>query len=225
MSFYPDAAYRLLGDADIRAMLAEHFEPAVQEAYRRLKPYAYRADLARYCLLYLYGGLYVDLGVTFHAKLDIPPGVTFFAFREMNYHTLKSWGVACAILYAEKGHPVLARAIQAVVKNCETNYYGVTPLCPTGPTLLGRAICKEDSDSVSCQGELMDLTPTRDKRNRAFVLDDGTIVAFGKSGDGGDLTHLGLTGTNNYNHLWGKRRVYGPRAGGVFGRVGRSGVP
>lgn len=210
VSCYPDANYRMVGDAEIRKTLAEHFEHEVLEAYERLNPYAYRSDLARYCFLYLFGGLYVDVGVSFHMRIQLPEGATFFAFRDVNLHARKSWAVSNTIIYAEKGHPVLAKAIQGVIKNCETEYYGMTPLCPTGPTLLGRAVCQEDSDTVCCHGEFLTLTPNHSQKNRAYVMDDGTIIAFAKPSEGGDLKSLGVFGTNNYNEYWHARRVYRP---------------
>jgi hypothetical protein len=208
ISLYPDANYRLLDETEIRKTLASHFEREVLAAYDRLNPYAYRSDLARYCFLYLYGGLYVDVGVFFHARLQLPRGAKFFAFRDMNLHSRKSWTVSNSIIYAEKGHPVLARAIKGVIQNCEAEYYGMTPLCPTGPTLLGRAVCEEDSNTVCCHGELLVLTPNHAQQNRAFVMDDGTIVAFAKPAEGGDLKSLGIPGTNNYNDFWRARNVY-----------------
>ena len=40
----------------VELFLAEHNEPNVLEAYRKLIPYAYRADLARYCIVNKLGG-------------------------------------------------------------------------------------------------------------------------------------------------------------------------
>jgi hypothetical protein len=52
------------------------------------------------------------------------------------------------------------------------------------------------------------LTPTHGQKNRAFVLPDGTIMAWSKPAGGGDLTGLGARGVNNYNELWAARKVY-----------------
>jgi hypothetical protein len=41
-----------------------------------------------------------------------------------------SWPVANGLFYAEAGHHVLKRAIDIITQNCETNYYGHTPLRP-----------------------------------------------------------------------------------------------
>ena len=54
----------------------------------------------------------------------------------------------------------------------------------------------------------MELTPQHNKKNKAMVLSDGTIVAFNKEAKGGDLKALGCKGTNNYNDYWNQRNIY-----------------
>ena len=57
-------------------------------------------------------------------------------------------------------------------------------------------------------GDYLELTPTHEKKNRGFILPDGTIMAWSKPCGGGDLTGVGGKGVNNYNELWASRRVY-----------------
>jgi hypothetical protein len=57
-------------------------------------------------------------------------------------------------------------------------------------------------------GDYLELTPTHEQKNRAFVLPDGTIMAWSKPSGGGDLTGVGAKGVNNYNELWAARNVY-----------------
>ena len=60
----PDYEYRFATDADRRQLILENFDPAVVQAYDKLKNGAFRADLWRYCQLYLTGGVYVDVDST-----------------------------------------------------------------------------------------------------------------------------------------------------------------
>ena len=62
-AMYPECQYRLYNDNDIKSFLASWFNPEVLQAYELLKPYAFKADLARYCLLYVYGGYYFDASI------------------------------------------------------------------------------------------------------------------------------------------------------------------
>src|SRR5712671_1670891 len=49
--------------------------------------------------------------------------------------------------YSSKpGNPIFENAISRVIKNCREGFYGMSPLCPTGPTLIGQSIAKYGSN-------------------------------------------------------------------------------
>jgi hypothetical protein len=56
-----DCIHYLYNDADCRAFIRSEFPPDVVAAYDRLIPTAFKADLWRYCVLYKYGGVYLDV--------------------------------------------------------------------------------------------------------------------------------------------------------------------
>ena len=95
-----------------------------------------------------------------------------------------------------------------VVRHCREKYYGITPLCPTGPTVLGEALASFRAQPDCVFGDHLELTPSHSDKNRAFVLPDGKILAFTKRAEGGDLEALGASGVNNYNVLWRARKFY-----------------
>ncbi|MGH7115536.1 MAG: glycosyltransferase [Stellaceae bacterium] len=82
---YPDAQYRLWSGKELRDAIAESFEPAVLHAFDRLRPFAYKSDLARLCLLYLYGGLYADLAMRAVNPIVAPDGIEFVAFKALRF--------------------------------------------------------------------------------------------------------------------------------------------
>lgn len=59
--FAPEYKHVILDDNEIRNFLKEHFTDDVLETFNSLKEGAHKADLARYCLLYMYGGIYLDI--------------------------------------------------------------------------------------------------------------------------------------------------------------------
>lgn len=91
-------------------------------------------------------------------------------------------------------------------------YCGITPLCPTGPSLLGEARAVNRGNPRHLFGDVQELAPAHEKRNRAYVLSDGTILAWGKRVGGGDLTGLGVVGGNGHNDLWKARQIYQAQA-------------
>ena len=94
--------------------------------------------------------------------------------------------------------------------NVDNKYYGMTPLCPTGPSLWGRSIaeCATETHAGLFFGDCTELTPLHADKNKCFILPDGTMVAESKRANGGDLTALGAKDTNNYNEFWHSKQVY-----------------
>ena len=66
-----DCVYYLYNDADCRAFIRSAFPPDVLYAYDLLIPTAFKADLWRYCVLYKFGGVYLDVKY----RWGVPPGV------------------------------------------------------------------------------------------------------------------------------------------------------
>ena len=56
-----DCIHYLFNDSDCRAFILKEYPPDVLIAYDRLIPTAFKADLWRYCVLYKYGGVYLDV--------------------------------------------------------------------------------------------------------------------------------------------------------------------
>jgi mannosyltransferase OCH1-like enzyme len=53
--------YKLFDDEDCRNFIKNNFDGSVLYAFDSLKPGAYKADLWRYCVLYILGGIYIDI--------------------------------------------------------------------------------------------------------------------------------------------------------------------
>jgi mannosyltransferase OCH1-like enzyme len=206
---FPHASHVIYNNDTLRQFIDEHYDPDVLRAYDCLRPYAYKADLGRFCLLNKLGGWYVDIAVQVVNPANVKKHIKFLAFREMQRYSFTSWACATAVLYSKPDNAALVTAINLIVKNCREKYYGISPLCPTGPTLLGQALAINGSSAEFIYGDCLELTPAYQQKNKAFVLPDGTIMAWSKStASGGDLTGMGAKGVNNYNELWHAGKVY-----------------
>ena len=205
---FPWCTHTIFGNETLRSFISERYDAEVVETYDALRPYAYRADLGRYCLLNATGGWYFDVGVVAHEGIEVGDEVEFLAFRDIQRNSRTSWACASSVLYSRPKNAVLETAIERIVRNRREGYYGITPLCPTGPTLLGEALAVRRANSRHVLGDVLELTPGHKNKNRAFVLPDGIILAWGKRAEGGDLTSLGVVGGNNYNELWRARQIY-----------------
>jgi mannosyltransferase OCH1-like enzyme len=57
----PNYAYFLFDDDNCKTFIQKHFDIRVYNCYCRIVPGAFKADLWRYCILYVYGGVYADI--------------------------------------------------------------------------------------------------------------------------------------------------------------------
>lgn len=205
---FPGCNHTIYNKETLREFIANEFDKKILDAYDCLNPYSYKADLGRFCLLYKLGGWYMDIAVRAVNGVEIGSQIEFLAFRDIQRFSYTSWACATTVLYSKPGNNALMTAIEMIANNCAEKYYGITPLCPTGPTLLGAALAANGGNANFVYGDYLELTPTHEKKNRAFVLPDGTIMAWSKPSGGGDLTGVGAKGVNNYNELWAARKVY-----------------
>jgi mannosyltransferase OCH1-like enzyme len=207
-SAFPNGNHTIYDKDSLRQFISDNYNADVLSSYDALRPYSYKADLGRFCLLNKLGGWYFDIAVRVMNPVEVGDRIKFLAFRDIQRFSYTSWACATTVLYSRPDNSALQTAIEMIVANCNEQYYGITPLCPTGPTLLGKALAANGSQADFVYGDYLELTPTHEQKNRAFVLPDGTIMAWSKPSGGGDLTGVGAKGVNNYNELWASRQVY-----------------
>jgi mannosyltransferase OCH1-like enzyme len=136
----PRFNHYLFDDDDCCKFIKKHFNDDVLNAYDRLIPGAYKADLWRYCVLYKMGGIYLDIKY-------IP--INNFKFR--NLLNKEYWvtdidenGIYNAFMICKAGNPILLNAINKIVDNVKNKYYGSSCLEPTGPLLLGQYFSQDE---------------------------------------------------------------------------------
>ena len=193
----------------LEEVIGRNLPPQVLKAYRKVRPYAYKADLARYCVLYLYGGWYFDAYVTIRDPVPYANGVHHVIFRDAPNPGNPSWDVQNAVIYAQQGSAVLASAIARAVENIQREYYGINSLCPTGPNLFGQVLASFGPTEKNITGVYTALTPMHPQKNYAFVLPDGQILAWGKK-TAGLAQRNTETGMNDYNAYYLSREVLRP---------------
>ena len=212
---FSEYSYTLYNGERLRTFIDQHFDKEVVAAYDKLVPYAYKADLGRYCLLYQQGGWYADISIwmrevvgTMDGSLDL---VYFSDLGDGVVPGRSLFDVSNSLLYSKSHSAVMERCIYTVVRHCRQKYYGKSIYSPTGPAVLGSSIASNASLLNSLVGHLMPLTPNHPRRNLSFVLPDGKILALFKKGwmNPGDVLFGKRKGTNNYADLWIQKKVYG----------------
>ena len=214
---YPSAAHTVWTGAMLREFLFSNFGPDVGWAFDTLKPYAYKCDLARYCLLHKLGGLYSDLGTLHRAQWTIPKMFRTAAFRE---HCLENPGrfeVSNGILWSLPGSPALERAINQIIEHCRARFIGNRAIDPTGPGLLGWAWASAYADQWKSGAkddhylgisEIANL-PTGPEMTFLPTANIRAPIALRPLRCPGDPSYLEGAGTNNYLKMWHARDIYG----------------
>ena len=215
-----DFHYRRWDMTSLRDFLSACYANEVVSAFDALMPLAYKADLGRYCLLYQYGGWYSDISLKIVspdlASFSTGSGLSFFRDYGEGLPSPHGSSFDCqnSLMYAPAGHHVMARCIQKIIHNVQNQYYGLSSTAPTGPSLFGSVLAESQLSNAKQIGFFLPLTQGLLNRNLAYVSDTGQILAWHKTSwhpsraKGGDLSSMGLSGTNNYNQLWRERRVY-----------------
>ncbi len=204
---HKDAIHVLYKDSDVRNVLEANFKPEVLWAYKTLAPYSFRVDLAKYCLLWLYGGWYYDVGVYPEFSIHFGDEIKGVFFTDSLDTSEGAWRIAASIMYSTPKRKSFMDAIEQIILNCKNEFYGDSALDPTSTTLLGKVMPKEyfeDKSLILGEGKMMAMP--NNLLRKALVL-DGEIFSWYKE-KGGDLAYLGAKGTNNYNYLWGNRLAY-----------------
>jgi mannosyltransferase OCH1-like enzyme len=132
----PRFNHYLYDDNDCREFIKNNFKSDVLNAYESLIPGAYKADLWRYCILFINGGIYLDI------KLICINGFRLIELTENN-HFVKDRpanSIFNTLMVSQKGNIFLYKAIRQIVENVNNKYYGNNPLSPTGPEMLGSVI-------------------------------------------------------------------------------------
>ena len=195
--------YKLWNLTDTRDFLKKHYHNSVLEAFEILKPFAFKSDLARYCIINHFGGFYGDLSVNRLRQFSTEDR-DMIIFRDGNSDRT-SWKVCNNFFYSKPNNPILDYAIHEVVTNVNFMYYGHDPHFPTGPSVLGRAVAHAGLDLNLLVGEYWWFKYRKNK----FVLPGNSVVARHKRGGAYKGGQSGVLGGNNYNEIWKARFVYG----------------
>lgn len=181
---------------DLLLMDHEH-----KKAYESLRPYAYKADLAKYLILYKYGGLAVDPGFFLKENFFVKENA-LFVFDAPNF--LDNKAINNAFMYSIKNNFIIQKIIEKVCHNVLNKIYGNSPWDITGPKLVYDCIMQENIENFKF-GNFVNNEKTESNRLYKIVVDD-KIIALSK-----DITTYSYrirADKTDYSSAWYDGRVY-----------------
>lgn len=196
--------YNFYDDDTAAEFLSTHFPPEIREAYDAIIPGAFKADLFRYCVLLIRGGVYADMDVILEANLDAAVANDVGFMTPIDEPGTNVGHRSClwnGLLAVAPGHPFLAKTIEIVVNNIRNRFTSVDyddMLCPNpvlsvshsvdtlftcGPCILGGAINAVLGRHMQDQFEIGDVDIWRKERERQAQSQRKDELPKGKSGD------------------------------------------
>jgi len=136
----PDFEHFLVDAAGRRAFIAEHFPKEFVVAYDCLKPGSYKADFWRFCVLYIHGGIYIDIKMKFAQGFTLDRLIgkeSFISDGTFLFEGQKTKSLLTGVLFCKKASPILLYSVINIIYNVCYNVMGNNPWHPTGPQLLG----------------------------------------------------------------------------------------
>ena len=157
----PEFDYYLYSDEDCAAFIADNYDTEVLDAFKSLKPGAYKSDLWRYCILYKLGGVYLDIKsystVPLVSILDEVPTIYVRDMDAYGYQMIAGDFQFGHCLYngfmaSPPKNEIFKACIDDIVRSCKGRLYKRNAIDVTGPCLLGsvvqRQISKEFIDAL-----------------------------------------------------------------------------
>ena len=186
----------LFDDNDCREFIKTSFDASILEAYDTLVPGAYKADLWRYCILYTYGGIYLDIKFTMHSSFSL---VTL-TDKEYFVRDLYSSGngIYNGLMVCYPKNPILQKCILSIVENVKKKYYGVNALSPTGPMLLKSFFSESDRQKFELH------LNTKDDIHQIFLHNKLIFYNYARY----RMEQKTTSEIKHYSHLWKVRQIY-----------------
>ena len=117
-----DFKHVIFDDDDCINFIKEYYPQEVLETFNRLKIGAHKADLFRYCYLYINGGLYADIKTEF-----IKPVSSVFSRQKLTVVVgsviVDSKNIYNGVIYTQPRHPIFLELISHIVHTSkQTNF-------------------------------------------------------------------------------------------------------
>ena len=192
----PRITFHLYDDVDFREFIKNNFEPDVLYAYESLIPCSYKSDLWRYCVLFVNGGIYMDI------KYRCVNGFKFLDLTDKEYF-VRDYNVNetyTALIVTLPRNEILHKCIRQIVENVKNKYYGNGCLDPTGPGLLGKYFTREEKNSMETYHSLIESI------NKYYIVKGDRIIL--RIYDGYRDEQSKFQKFKHYSQFWNERNIY-----------------
>jgi mannosyltransferase OCH1-like enzyme len=193
----PKIQFHLYDEENCREFVQTHFEPNVLDAYNSLIPCSYKSDLWRYCILYINGGIYMDI------KYKCVNGFKFISLTEKEHFVRDrpEKAVYTALIVTLPKNEIMLNCINQIVENVKNKYYGNGCLDPTGPILLGKNFTQNDNNNMEFYFNIFSVG-----NNKECVIYNDKIILQNYNEYREEQKNSPKN--KHYGDLWNERNIY-----------------
>ena len=135
----PEFHHYLFDDNDCRNYIIKHFNDDVLFSYDNLIPGAFKADLWRYCVMYIEGGIYLDIKYYCEDGFSLKELTNDeYLVKDRDSYFENGSGIYNALLVSLPGNKIYKKLIEKIIENVKEKKKGFNPLYVTGPGLFGQ---------------------------------------------------------------------------------------
>lgn len=196
---YSGYQYNLYNNEKIVNFLKNNFSNDVLLAYDKCKPYSFKSDLARFCLLYVYGGYYFDVSICPNFKFESAYDAFALKGESVEIDGIIHENLDNGVMYFKNPKSsFLKAAIDTAIDNILHHRYGKHSLDVTGPMMLHRL----DHSSIH-------LYPcSRVDGRKVVCIEDKEWFQYPNGFSNLQDEQNKNYGTNNYADMWFKKDVF-----------------
>ena len=144
---HPDWEYKLWTDEDNRNLIKTYF-PKFLKIYDSYHKPIYKADIARYCIIYIYGGIYADLDFECLKSMDklIENDKCFFGLEPKEHWNGKN--IVCnAIFGSVPKNEIFVYFLREIYKRSSINMR-ISPVTLTGPKMITDVLSEKGLNGI-----------------------------------------------------------------------------
>ena len=213
----PNYNYVFFNDEMCRNFIKENFNKDVVKSFDCLIPGAFKADLFRYCFLYINGGVYTDIDNICMVPLSdiINEEDRFVSVKDNSFGNQGL--IYNSFIASERNNPILKKAIDLVVYNALNNVYLKSGnrmadiLGISGPRCLAIALNSQLDEPIFTDFSIGTTNTDTLKFRLLDVVNDTKEITHIKTEDGRVVIKVKYDGykvKNNYWALFDMKKVY-----------------
>ena len=188
-----DFEYKVYNTESAREFIRQHFDGIVLHAFDSLVPFSFKSDLFRYCVMYIHGGIYLDM------KYE---SVNEFRFsdiidKEMYVLDIDGNSIYNALLICKPHSKVMFKCIFQIVKYVREKDYTDCDLSITGPGMIKHMVPSEMKSESHLKHECINYNK--------YILRNGIPILKNYHRYYEDTPKCGQ---KNYSDYWQNREIY-----------------